>query len=171
MRPLIVGIFTAWVLRLAFNLHNYACKCFYLFSHILSLSCHSLQHCRGFRRGSPSTAPLRLTANPHRPGSQYRFVAVLVSFLHSCPVGSPPVALLHATLRACAFLARRRARSLRGAASRARLPCAAIPCAVQNRARMNGRLAFPARPAPRRAGNARAARSPRCAFAFPAVPF
>ena len=39
-----MGIYTTWVLRLAFNLQNYACKWFYLFSLILSLSRRSLQH-------------------------------------------------------------------------------------------------------------------------------
>ncbi len=41
---LIVGLHTAWILRLVFNPQNYYSKVFYLFSHRLSLSRLSLQH-------------------------------------------------------------------------------------------------------------------------------
>ena len=75
---LIVGLYATWVLRLAFNLQNYACKCFYLFSQILLLSRLSLQHLSRVEAAAAAHRPLSpLTAVPHRLGSQYRFVPVL----------------------------------------------------------------------------------------------
>ena len=76
--PLIVGLYAAWVLRLAFNLQNYACKCFYLFSQLLSLSRLSLQHLSRVEAAAAAHRPLSpLTAVPHRLGSQHRFVPIL----------------------------------------------------------------------------------------------
>ena len=131
--------------------------------------------CRGCRRGSPSTVAAHRRSSPPRLAASVRPYSWLIFSFSSCHFSPCCSAARDAARvrvpRACTFLARRRARSLRGAVSRARLPCASIPCAVQNRAGMNGSLAFPAGPGPRHAEYARAARSLRSAFAFPAVPF
>jgi hypothetical protein len=42
--PLIVGLYAAGLLRLVFNLQNYASNNFYLFPHILLQSRHTLLH-------------------------------------------------------------------------------------------------------------------------------
>ena len=115
---LIVGIYAAWVLRLAFNLQNYACKCFYLFSHILSLSCHSLQHSSRVEAAAAAHRPPRRSGSPPILTAQARSIGSSL-FLANFPILLLSVLpLLLCCTRRCA-----RARSWRGSA---RVPCAAL---------------------------------------------
>ncbi len=121
--PLIVGLFAAWLLRLVFNLQNYASNIFYVFSHILSLSSHSLQHpsslaaTAAHRKRSSSPLPTSTVAAHHRFSPRLTALVRPWSWLRF-PFSSCPFSLHRF------FCTRRRARSLRCAAQCTSLLCA-----------------------------------------------
>jgi hypothetical protein len=143
--PLIVGL-----LRLVFNLQNYASNIFYLFLHIFSQSSSSLLHpsrvaaAAAYRRSSPP-----LLAQARSIGSSLVLATISILLLSFLGKFSP----YHF------FFARRCAPSLRGAAPRAfsaqrftvraqrsargawRFPCAALCCPARRETAQRGECA------------------------------
>jgi hypothetical protein len=150
LSPLILDLYSEGLLRLVFNLQNYASNNFYLFSHILSLSCSSLLHPS---RVAAAAAHLRssppLLAQAHSIGSSLVLATISVLLLSFLPLSFLFLAALRAPpLRSAAPCARHASRVAPGCAARAFpvLPCTAL-CGAEPRS---------AGDAQGRTGNARA---------------
>jgi hypothetical protein len=133
-----VGLYSAWMLRLGFNLKNYASNIFYLLSHILSLSRRSLQHPSRAAASKSTVADYHRSSSPI--GAQARsigssLVLTNIQILPFCCTRCRAFSALRGT--ACAP-------TLRGAEPRAHLPCAARHRAAQGRRRAARRREFPA---------------------------
>jgi hypothetical protein len=84
--PLIVGLYAVGLLRLVFNLQNYASNIFYLFSYIISLNRHSLLHPSRVAAAAAHSrsSPLRL-AQARSIGSSLVLATIPILLLSSPP--------------------------------------------------------------------------------------